>query len=220
MPDAVMIFAAGFGTRMGDLTRSRPKPLIPVAGVPLIDRALEIAADIPRRVVNAHYLHDQITTHLAGRDVALSVEWPEILETGGGLRHALPLLRAGPVFTLNSDAVWRGPNPLDCLREAWRPGMQALLLLVRPENARGYTRGGDFGLKGDGRLTRGGPFIYTGAQIIRTEGLSEIPDKAFSLNLLWDRMAGEGGLFGLAYDGLWCDVGHPEGIHEAERMLR
>ncbi len=219
MPDAVMIFAAGFGTRMGALTADRPKPLIEVAGKPLIDHALDLAADVPRKVVNLHYRHEQLAAHLAGRDVALSLEWPQILETGGGLRKALPQLGPGPVFTLNSDAVWTGANPFDTLRAGWRDGMGALLLLVRPEDACGYTRGGDFSIGADGRVTRGGPLIYTGAQIIRPEGLDGIEEEAFSLNRVWDAMLAQGRLYGTIHTGRWCDVGHPEGIAEAERML-
>ena len=107
---AVMIFAAGFGARMGDLTKDRPKPLITVAGRALIDHALDLVGRGPV-VVNLHYKGAQMEHHLKGRDVRLAWE-PEILETGGGLKAALPLLGAGPVMTLNSDAVWTGDNPL------------------------------------------------------------------------------------------------------------
>lgn len=223
MPDAVMLFAAGFGTRMGALTARRPKPLIEVAGRPLIDHALALAdaAGVARKVVNLHYLPDMLRDHLSGRDgVALSYE-PEILETGGGLRAALPLLGPGPVFTLNSDAVWTGRNPLEQLRAAWDPDrMDALLLLIAPGAAQGHSGAGDFVADARGRLSRGPGAIYSGAQIIRTEALSDIPDRAFSLNRLWDRMIAEQRLFGLTHDGSWCDVGRPEGIAEAEAMLK
>ena len=221
-PRAALLFAAGFGTRMGALTRDRPKPLIEVAGKPLLDHALDIAEDAGplRVVVNAHYRAPQIVAHLAGRDVAVSVEAPEILETGGGLRKARPLLGAGPVFTLNTDMVWRGPNPLRALAGAWEPGrMAALLLCVPLERARGRAAPGDFTLGPDGRLQRGGPLVYTGAQIVTTGGLDTIAAPAFSLNLLWDSMAAEGRLFGLVSPGMWCDVGRPEGIALAEAML-
>ncbi len=215
-PEALMIFAAGFGTRMGALTAHRPKPLIPVAGRPLIDHALGLArgAGIPRIVVNLHYLGHQIAAHLEGQDVLFSPE-PEILETGGGLRAALPLLGPGPVFTLNPDAVFAGPNPLATLRAAWREGMEALLLL-KEDGGRG-----DFLLGPDGRLTRAnGPGLrYLGAQIIDPASLHEIPDRAFSLNLLWDRMIARGTAFGLIHPGGWCDVGRPEGIAAAEALL-
>lgn len=220
-PKAVMLFAAGFGTRMGALTRDRPKPLIPVAGRALLDHALDLVADANLRpVVNTHYLAGQIAGHLAGRNVAISHETPDILETGGGLRHALPLLGEGPVMTLNTDAVWDGPNPLTLLREAWDGArMDALLVTIPPQSAVGHAGIGDFLADAQGRLTRGAGQIYAGAQIIRTEMLATIPQRAFSLNLLWDRMLASGRAYGLSYPGRWCDVGHPEGIALAEGMI-
>lgn len=221
-PDAVMLFAAGFGTRMGALTESRPKPLIPVSGRALLDHALGLvdAAGITTRVVNAHYRADQIAAHLAGTNAALSLEQPDILDTGGGLRAALPLLGPGAVFTLNTDAVWTGPNPLVALRKAWDPSrMGALLALVPADRARGHAGSGDFALAADGRITRGGDLVFTGAQIVDPAGLDTIRQTAFSMNRLWDRIAGDGRLFGLIHKGGWCDVGHPEGITEAEAML-
>ncbi len=220
MPDAVMLFAAGFGTRMGALTADRPKPLIKVAGKPLLDHALALTQGMGTRVVNAHYLSDQVRAHLSGTNIRLSEEHPEILDTGGGLRQALPLLDADPVFTLNTDAVWKGPNPLHLLRDAWAPDrMDALLLCVPMARTVGRNGPGDFGLRADGRLHRQGDFVYTGAQIIKTGGLATIPDRSFSLNVLWNAQAAEGRLFGLAYPGRWCDVGHPDGIRLAEEML-
>lgn len=219
-PQAAMIYAAGLGTRMGALTRDRPKPLIPVAGRPLLDHALAIAAPAARRiVVNTHYRADQIATHLAGTGALISHEPGPLLETGGGLRAALPLLGSGPVFTLNSDAVWQGPNPLLALAAAWDPArMEALLLLLPGPQAIGHTGPGDF-LMTDDRLTRGPGLVYSGAQIITTGDLSAIPDPVFSLNRLWDRMIARGTLFGLCYTGQWCDVGHPDSIPLAEGML-
>lgn len=221
-PDAVMLFAAGFGTRMGALTHDRPKPLIPVGGRALLDHALGLVdgAGITTRVVNAHYLADQIADHLAGTNTALSLEQPDILDTGGGLRAALPLLGPGPVFTLNTDAVWTGSNPLIALRKAWDPSrMGALLLLVPADRARGHAGGGDFALALDGRIKRGGDLVYTGAQIVDPTGIDSIRQTAFSLNRLWDRIAGDDRLYGLVHKGGWCDVGHPDGIAAAEAML-
>lgn len=217
---SVMLFAAGFGTRMGDLTAHCPKPLIPVAGKPLLDHALDLTVGIPNRVVNAHYLADQIVAHLDGSDVVVSVEAPEILDTGGGLRHALPLLGDGPVFTMNTDAVWRGPNPLDVLRAAWDPGkMDALLLCVPLARAVGRKGGGDFALAQDGVLSWKGDMVYTGVQILKTDGLADVDDRAFSLHVTWNAAMGKGRFFGVPYPGHWADVGHPEGIHLAEEML-
>ncbi|PPB82695.1 MurNAc alpha-1-phosphate uridylyltransferase [Albidovulum inexpectatum] len=223
-PHAVMLFAAGLGTRMGPLTADRPKPLVPVAGRALIDHALGLvdAAGIGRIVVNLHYRADQLRAHLAGRaDIALSDESERLLETGGGLRQALPLLGPGPVFTLNTDAVWTGANPLAQLRAAWDPArMEALLLLIPRDNALGHAGQGDFDLGPDGRLRRGPGLVYTGAQIIRTETLPAIAEDVFSLNRLWDDMLARGTVFGCLHRGGWCDVGRPDCIPIAEAMLK
>ncbi|WP_150296594.1 nucleotidyltransferase family protein [Salipiger aestuarii] len=223
MPDALMLFAAGFGTRMGPMTADRPKPLIEVAGRPLIDHALAIADDFGplRRVANAHYRADQLAAHLDGRHVAISREAPDILDTGGGLRAALPLLGTGPVFTMNTDAVVRGPNPLRLLADAWDPDrMDALLLCVPLGRAVGRKGGGDFTIDDGGKISRSGDHVFTGFQILKTDGLADIPERAFSLNLLWNGMAAKARLFGLPYPGHWCDVGHPAGIALAQDMLR
>jgi MurNAc alpha-1-phosphate uridylyltransferase len=218
----LMLFAAGFGTRMGALTAERPKPLIPVAGRALIDHALDLAAPAGAApvVVNLHYRGDQIRHHLAGRPVVFSEE-AEILETGGGLRHALRHLGEGPVFTLNSDAIWTGENPLTQLEAAWDGARMDGLLLVAPSAAaRGHGTRADFALAADGRLSRSETgVVYLGAQILRTERLAGISDAVFSLNRLWDQMIAEGRLFGLVHRGGWCDVGRPEMIAEAEALL-
>ncbi len=219
-----MLFAAGFGTRMGALTAHRPKPLIDVAGKPLIDHALAVAdaAGIAKIVVNLHYLGDQIADHLKNRDVLFSWERNQILETGGGLKAALPLLGDGPVLTLNTDAVWTGQNPLTQLLTAWDPAkMDALLLLLPAENALGHSGKGDFHLDPNGRISRANGVnapIYLGAQILKTQGLSAISDPVFSLNLLWDIAIANNRAYGLIHHGGWCDVGRPEGIALAESM--
>lgn len=216
-----MLFAAGFGTRMGALTENRPKPLIEVAGRALIDHALDIAegAGCDPVVVNAHYRADQLACHLKGRSVRLSRESTEILDTGGGLRAALPLLGASVCHTLNTDAVWAGPNPLALLREGWRGGPGALLLVVPVSRVRGRTAPGDFSMDKDGALCRGGDLVYTGAEIIDTAALDAVPERVFSLSRVWDALTGQGRLHGVVYPGHWADVGHPGGIAEAEDML-
>jgi len=151
-----MLFAAGFGRRMQPLTQDRPKPLVEVAGKALIDHALDLVpgADIGRIVANTHYKSEMIARHLAARPVTLSYESPAILETGGGLRAALPLLGVDPVLTLNSDAVWGGENPLRLLQSRWNPTkMDALLVCIPPQQARGHSGAGDFNCAPDGRLT-------------------------------------------------------------------
>lgn len=217
-----MIFAAGFGTRMRALTSSRPKPLLEVAGQSLLDRAIGLgqAAGVARTVVNAHYLADQVEAAAARKGVLVSREDPRILDTGGGLRKALPLLGSQIVFTLNPDALFFGPNPISVLRNGWSAAETgALLLLVPAERAEMRAGGGDFGIEGNGQLTRGGPLIYTGAQILDTRILHEINDAVFSLNACWDMLAARGRLHGLVYPGRWCDVGTPEALAHAESLL-
>jgi len=217
-----MIFAAGLGTRMGALTADRPKPMIEVAGKPLVDHALDLARAFgPDRIVmNLHYKPEVLRRHLAGRDIRFSHEAPDLLDTGGGLRHALPLLGTGPVFTMNSDAVWAGPNPLAHLAAAWMPDkMDALLLCIDRARATGHTGNGDFTIAADGRARRGPGAVYTGLQIVKTDALADFPETAFSLNLLWNRMLAENRLFALSYPGAWCDVGTQAGIGLAEDML-
>lgn len=220
-PDTLMLFAAGKGTRMAPLTDVTPKPLIPVAGRPLIDHALALAraGGARRIVVNTHHLGQQIVDHLADSDILISDESDALLETGGGLKKALPLLGQGPVLTMNPDVMWSGPNPVAALRAAWEDRMDALLMLVPVDRAQGRVGGGDFALGAQGRITRGGPFVYTGCQIIRTEGLAAIEEPAFSLNRLWDRMIATGRAFGIVHPGGWCDVGRPDCIPLAEAML-
>ncbi|MTH97409.1 nucleotidyltransferase family protein [Roseibium sp. RKSG952] len=221
-PQSIMMFAAGFGTRMGALTRDKPKPLIEVAGKPLIDHALDLVDELrPIKVVaNAHYRADQLEAHLAPKNVVLSREEPDILETGGGLRAALPLLGTKPVFTMNTDAIWAGPNPLKLLQETWDPDrMDALLMCIPVEQTIGHSGQGDFTIDEDGRITRGPSLIYGGAQILKTDGLRAFQQKAFSLNLLWDQMHNQKRLFAVQYPGRWCDVGRPEGIAMAEGLL-
>ncbi|WP_299608348.1 nucleotidyltransferase family protein [uncultured Tateyamaria sp.] len=220
---AVMIFAAGFGTRMKHLTKVQPKPMIPVAGKSMIDHALDMVDPIapPRTVVNLHYRPEVLEAHLADRQVITVREEPDILETGGGLRNALPLLECDPVITVNPDAIWAGPNPLHMLLDAWNPeDTDALLMCVPSARVHGRSSGGDFDLDDEGLLHRGGDMVYGGVQIMKTALLREVPDAAFSLNVVWSKMAADGRLRGLHYPGHWCDVGHPEGIDIAEDMLR
>ncbi len=214
-----MLYAAGFGTRMGALTAHQPKPMIRVAGKPLIDHALQWIT-LPRIVVNLHYKPEALQTHLADSGILFSYESPDILETGGGLRAALPLLGHDPVFTMNSDAIWRGPNPLDHLAKLWQPEhMDALLLCIPPQNALGHNGPGDFIIAEDGTARRGPGHIYSGLQIIKTDLIQDIPETRFSLNTLWDIMLERNRLYAAPYPGKWCDVGRPESIQIAEDML-
>ena len=227
-PEGVMIFAAGFGTRMRPITYRTPKPMIEVAGRTLLDHALDQAraAGLSNIVVNTHHLPDQIEAHVAPMaDVTPIREQPDILDTGGGLRKALPLLGTGPVYTMNSDYVWSGANPLRQLGKSWdAERMDGLMLMLPVSRATGYRGPGDFCLLSSGRLAPPGSdgqptLVYAGAQIIKTEGLAEIEDEVFSVSRLWSRMIERDRLYGIVHAGRWAEVGHPEAVEIAETML-
>ncbi len=222
---ACMILAAGFGTRMGELTKSRPKPLIKVAGRALIDHALEQARALGpvRIVVNGHFHADQMRAHLAdAADVRFSEEYPQILDSAGGIRHALPILAEDTIYTLNADAVWTGLRALETLRTAWDPDrMDALLLMVPQARAVGRKVGGDFAIGAEGRLAwdKAGD-VYTGAQMLKSALFDGYPEGPFSLHDIWNAALEKERLFGVMHPGYWADVGHPEGIKLAEAMLK
>lgn len=227
MSHACLILAAGFGTRMGGLTRDWPKALIEVAGRPLVAHALEAAraAGAGPIAVNGHYraeaLGDWLRAHAP--DVIFLHETPEILDSGGAVKNALPVLGPGPVFTLNADAVWDGPAPLAALAAAWdATRMDALLALVPRPAAVGRLGGGDFALGTDGRLSwdKGpGGAVYVGAQLIEPASLAARREAVFSMREHWEEFMAEGRLHGILHAGRWADVGHPGGIAAAEEML-
>ena len=230
--DTAMVLAAGLGTRMRPITETRPKPLVEVAGRPLIDHVLDrlAASGVGRAVVNVHYLADQIEAHLKDRaspQVTISDERDQLLETGGGVVHALPALGSGPFFLLNTDSLWvEGARPLlGRLAEAWDDTrMDALLVVASIVSTSGYSGIGDFLLDADGRLSRRperitAPFVYTGCGILSPRLFKDAPEGPFSLNTLFDRAIEAERLFGLRLDGLWMHVGTPEAIPEAEQMI-
>ena len=218
---SVMVFAAGLGTRMGDLTRHRPKPLVQVNGRALLDYALDIVEGFGPKacVLNTHYLADQIQAHVAERSV-ITVYEPDLLETGGGVLNALPHLEGSPIATMNSDAIWRGGNPLDHVATHWNGDqMDALLLCLPKDKAIGYQGQGDFDIDPQGVVSRSGPFVYTGVQIIKTAPILNSLERKFSLNKVWDTLIPTGRVKAVIYDGAWVDVGTPTGIALGETLL-
>lgn len=225
-----MILAAGLGLRMRPLTDHKPKPLIEVAGKPLIDYGMDRlrAAGVQKAVVNGHYLAEQIISwakRQVSPDVVYSDEQAEILDTGGGIAKALPLLGHEPFFVLNSDSFWvDGKIPaLARLRAAWDDAaMDCLLLLCPVDRTVGYDGQGDFSLGKDGRLKRqtgGSALAYIGGYLVHPRLFKDSPPGRFSMNLLWDRAIAQGRLHGLAHDGKWFHVGTPEAIGLAEAEL-
>jgi MurNAc alpha-1-phosphate uridylyltransferase len=232
IPRNAMVLAAGLGTRMRPLSEQTPKPLVAVAGKPLIDHALDRLAEagVERAVVNVHHLADQIERHVRARkrpQIVVSDERDALLDTGGGIARALPLIGEAPFLLLNSDTLWIEavkPN-LVRLANSFDPArMDALLLLAPTIASSGYTGRGDFRMLAGGELIRRGerevaPFVYAGAAILAPRLFANAPSGAFSLNLLFDRAAEAGRLFGLRLEGVWLHVGTPEAVAAVEEAM-
>lgn len=228
-----MVLAAGLGTRMRPLTDTIPKPLVKIAGKPLIDHVLDRLAEagVEKAVVNVHHFADQVSQHLARRTqprIVISDERGLLLGTGGGVRKALAELGDAPFFHINSDTIWiDGTKPnLARLADAFDPGtMDTLLLLAPTTGSIGYTGHGDFAMAPDGRLTRRGdrdtvPFVYAGAAILRPALFIDAPTGEFPLTGMFDRAEKNSRLSGLPLDGLWMHVGTLAAVKEAEAAIR
>jgi N-acetyl-alpha-D-muramate 1-phosphate uridylyltransferase len=229
---SAMVLAAGLGKRMRPVTDTIPKPLVRVGGETMLDQALDrlAAAGIETAVVNVHHLADQIEAHLAARKrprILISDERNALLETGGGIRKALPLLGPKPFLVLNSDSLWiEGPQSnIRRLLACWNEDrMDILLLLAVAATSFGYDGLGDFAMDPAGRLRRRGerevsPFVYAGVAVMKPELFADAPEGSFSLNRLFDRAIEAGRLHGLRLDGQWLHVGTPESITAAERRI-
>lgn len=234
VPKTAMVMAAGLGKRMRPLTATRPKPLVEVAGRALLDHVLDRlrVAGVEKIVVNVHYLPGSIEAHLASKaqdlEVAISDERDLLLETGGGMVRAAPLIDADPFLVVNSDNLWvDGPaDTLKLLASHWdSERMDALLLVVPHARAQNHRGSGDFHMDRSGRLRRRekarvAPFVFTGIQMVSKALLRDAPEGAFSTNILWDRAIEEGRCFGAVHQGLWFDVGTPRSIGETEAFLQ
>jgi Nucleoside-diphosphate-sugar pyrophosphorylase involved in lipopolysaccharide biosynthesis/translation initiation factor 2B, gamma/epsilon subunits (eIF-2Bgamma/eIF-2Bepsilon) len=232
-PDTAMVLAAGLGTRMRPLTHTMPKCLVPVAGRPLIDHVLDRlkTAGIRRAVVNVHHFADQVEAHLSGRtdlDIVISDERAELLDSGGGIRHALPLLGDRPVMLANIDSLWiEGERPaLETLKAAWDPArMDLLLLLVRRGQGIGFEGPQGFFMDEAGRLTHSTspdvatPYANVGFGILNPQILADEPDAAFPIQPTWRRLQAAGRLHGVAMDAFWMHVGDPAARDAAEQRL-
>jgi MurNAc alpha-1-phosphate uridylyltransferase len=232
LPKTAMVLAAGYGKRLRPLTATTPKPMVKVLGKPMIDVVLDrlAAAGVERAVVNLHHLGHVIRDHLKDRQRPQIVfsEEPEILETGGGIRRALPLLGRDPFFVVNAKIIWLNgrEDALHRLARAWDGArMDALLLLQATATAIGYDGPGDFQMDQEGRLARRlewevAPFLYSGIHICHPRLFEGSPEQgAFSLNLLWDRAIEAGRLHGIRHDGEWYHVSTPQQLRDVEREL-
>lgn len=228
-----MLLAAGLGTRMKPLTDNRPKPLIEVGGRTLVDRVLDklVAQGVSRAVVNVHYLADMMKAHLALRndiEIIISDETDVLLETGGGVVKALPLLGDDPFFVINTDVTWATPGDTTFAKmaDAYDPEtMDALLLLADMGATLGFRGPGDFFLGPNNQLARRGdkpsaPYVFAGTHITRAELLRGYEAKPFSANLYWNQMGKSGRLYGTVMSPFWMHVGDPAGRDEAEARLK
>lgn len=226
-----MILAAGLGTRMRPLTNTRPKPMVEVGGKALIDWVLDdlAYAGVENAVVNVHYKADLMRDHLAGRSSPTIIQSDEtalLLDTGGGVAAALPLIDDDVFLVTNSDALWQGglSGALDELKQAWSDDVDALLLLADMNRAFGFDGAGDFSLSKDGIPERRGdqasaPMAYAGTQLIHRRLFDNSPSGAFSFNILWDRAITGHRLKAIAYDDDWYHVGTPEAVDPTGRAL-
>ncbi len=233
IPRTAMVMAAGLGKRMRPLTAARPKPLVEVAGAALIDHVLDrlAGAGVSRVVVNVHYLADALEAHLKrhdhGLEIIVSDERRQLLETGGGLVRALPMIDADPFIQVNSDNFWvDGPvDALSLLAARWDDAaMDALLLVVPLARANCHGGKGDFHMDAGGRLARRrtgriAPFVWTGVQLLSKRLITDPPSAAFSTNIFWDRAIAAGRAFGVVHQGLWFDVGTPAAVTRTEAIL-
>lgn len=233
VPKAAMVLAAGLGRRMRPLTATRPKPLVDVAGRCLLDRALDTlkAGGISEVVINAHYMADRLEAHVHARDTGLAVQFSDeraqLLETGGGITRALPLINANPFMAINADNIWiDGPDSaVRLMAGRWDDSqMDALLLLVPLARANCHHGPGDFHLDTLGQLSRRragrvAPFVYTGLQMLSKRLFDGVEAAPFSMNLLWDKAIAAGRLYGIVHQGLWFDVGTAGAVKEAEALL-
>ena len=233
VPSTAMVMAAGLGKRMRPLTDDRPKPMVELAGQPMIDHVLDRlrSAGVGKIVVNVHYLPEILEAHLARSaadfGVTISDERGVLLETGGGLVKAAPLIDCDPFLVVNSDNYWvDGPaDALKLLASGWDDNrMDALLLLVPHARAGNHSGQGDFHMDRFGRLRRRGrsrvaPYVFTGIQMISKRLLDGAPDGPFSTNILWDRAISAGRCFGTVHQGLWFDIGSPAALKATERVI-
>jgi MurNAc alpha-1-phosphate uridylyltransferase len=231
--DTAMIMAAGKGTRMMPLTADRPKPLIEVGGVALLDHVLDHLRDagVGKIVVNVHYLAQQVEQHLAvsaaDLDVRISDERALLRDTGGGLVHALPLISDDPFICVNADNWWTnaGDNAISQLMAQWDDArMDVLMLLIPLETAYNSQGIGDFNMDADGRLSRRqgdapASYVWTGIQMLSKRLIVDPPADVFSTNIFWDRAIAQGRCMGIVHDGLWFDVGYPAAIAATEAKL-
>jgi MurNAc alpha-1-phosphate uridylyltransferase len=230
MPQRAMLLAAGLGQRMRPVTDVMPKPMVKVGGKSLIDWTLDALDDagVPEAVVNVHYLAPLLVKHLAGRArprVLISDETAQLLDTGGGVTKALPLLGDAPFFVCNCDAIIAGgTSAFERLADAWTDALDVLMLVHPRESAYGFDGAGDFFVDAEGRMARRGtvaeaPYVYAGLFIVHPRAFAGAKAEPFSLNNIWNAAIAADRMRAVVHDGRWYHVGTPEAIGETETLL-
>lgn len=230
-----MILAAGMGSRLRPLTDEMPKPLINVGGQPVILRTLNTLAKagIARVVINTHYLAHQLETTVRantppGMTVHFSFE-KDLLETGGGIKKALPLLGDKPFLVVNSDAVWREDEVplLRPLVKAFDVEKHDVLLAVVPKTTtQDFQPLGDFKLdKRSKKLNRKPPrenwdVVYAGVNVMHPALLAQEAARAFGLIGPWTDAMERGRLHGFSYNGRWVEMGTHSGLELARALVK
>ena len=235
-PRVAMVLAAGLGTRMRPLTDDRPKAMVEVGGRMLIDHALDRLAQVgvETAVVNVHYFADRLEAHLQARDatgalprIVISDERPQALETGGGVKHALPLLPDEPFWVANIDSVWIDDDDraLEAVAAAWDPErMDVCLLTASTAESMGFHDTGDLFLSETGEVRfkdpgETAPLVYVGFHICKPSVVKDGPDGPFGLLPIWKDLTRTGRVHGVAPKGLWMHVGDPAARDAAEAIL-
>lgn len=233
MVKQAFILGAGFGSRMRPLTDTIPKPMVPLAGKPLIDHVIDrlTSVGVEKIVVNVHYLADVLETHLRqinGPEIIISDERAELLDTGGGVKKALEHFGNEPFFIHNSDSVWveREQNNLAEMVKIFNSKtMDNLLCLANRQTSLGYDGNGDFLLDKEGLISRkpsdvASDHVFIGASIATSNLFQSSPDGAFSLNKLWDASIAKNRVYGLQHQGIWMHVGTTDALSDAEDCIR
>ena len=232
-PDQAFVLAAGYGKRLRPHTAEKPKPMVAVHGLPMIDHALNAleTTGVKSCVVNTHYKAEILHEHLAKRTapkIHISHE-DTLLDTGGGIKNGLSHID-GDFFVLSGDSVWEdspGTNALETLANAWDPDKMDILMLLQPVSSMTLTKGiGDYDIDDEGRATRSpdqtGKYMFTSIRINASHIFDDEADGPFSYLKLMDEAQNKGRLYAIINQGIWHHISTPEDLEavnaqEAER---
>lgn len=229
---SAMLLAAGLGMRMRPLTENMPKPMLPVGGKPMLDWALDkcVAAGVERAVINLHHCGDVIKNHLKNRtdiEIVYSPE-PELLDSGGGVKNALPLLGNAPFFCINTDLVITdGTTPvLLAMAALWNDATMDLLMLMKPrEQAVGFEDSqGDYFMDGNKVYGRTNlpprPYVFSSIFIVHPRAYAPFTATVFSNRDVFDKAETAGRFVGLVHDGGVYHSSTPADLARVDMLLK